>query len=136
MQGDVIYFLKERIWSYPACIENAANVNSRIVLNYVYLHVPVYFYHMKTIYYTPAFMVQNYSSTVYVQIFEVRNFRGWPVFRIFAILFSRIAFYSEKFAVLFSRIGCPQGLNAAEIAYLCIVTLNTSQQQQSKCNVV
>jgi len=76
------------------------------------------------------------KNTIYVQIFEVHNFRGWTIFRIFAILFSRIAFHSEKFAVLFLRIACPQSLNAAEVACLCIVTLNTSQQQHSKCNIV
>jgi len=64
-----------------------------------------------------------FTSTVYVQIFEVHNFRSLTIFRIFTILFSRIAFHSEKFAVLFSRIACPQSLNAAEIACLCIVTL-------------
>jgi len=74
--------------------------------------------------------LMEFSTTVCVQIFEVRNFRGWTIFRIFVILFSRIAFHSEKFALLFSRIACPRSLNAAEVACLCIVTLNTSQQQQ------
>jgi len=81
-------------------------------------------------YITLAILPYTYKFSWYV-IFAVGQFSGFSRF-----YFQGLPFIQKNSRFLFSRIACLQSLNAAEIACLCIVTLNTSQQQQSKCNVV